>query len=58
MGSENFASHERNRSMQTLMTSGKDHFRTKSIDPETSKKLFGNLSVADVARAEDKTYGT
>lgn len=43
--------------MQTLMTSGKDHFRTKSIDPETSKKLFGNLSITDVARAQDQSYG-
>jgi hypothetical protein len=40
------------------MTSGKDHFRTNSIDEKTSKKLFGNLSISDVARAEDKAYNS
>ena len=58
MGSEKLApivSHERNRSMQTLMTAGKDQFR--SIDAATSKKLFGNLSISDVARAQDKSFG-
>lgn len=59
MGSEKLApilSHERNRSMQTLMTSSKDQFRKNSIDESVSKKLFGKLSVADVARAQDRSY--
>ena len=34
------------------MTSGKDHFRTASLN----EKLFGKLSVSDVARCNDRAY--
>lgn len=60
-GSEKLApiSHERNKSMQTLMTAGKDHFepiQEKKMDAKTHKKLFGSLSISDVARCLDRSY--
>jgi hypothetical protein len=57
-GSEKLAPihHERNKSMQTLMTSGKDHFSQERKSVEVSKKLWGNLSITDVARGQDREY--
>jgi hypothetical protein len=47
--------------MQTLMNSGKNlkgHVRYDSISEVTKKKLFGNLSITDVARCDDRSFNT